>query len=277
MCSRAPAPAAAANVHPLVAPISHILGTWTGIGNGSYPTVQPFQYFEKVTFAHNPIRPVVFYTQTTNKIVDGKPDPTTPMHSESGFFKVLPEGKLEVSMSDSIGYATTYVGLIEDTGRTLSLQSTSISGVPSAKQTSRITRVLKFSGAQLDTLNYELDMEAVGQPMQHHLDAKLTREPFAEVIPISVADFKAHPGKFAFIVDIREPDEIAAVPSIPGTNVVVPMGKLFSQGPRKEWAGQNVIFICRSGARANIMAQEWKNRGFNAFVLVGGVNAYYAQ
>jgi hypothetical protein len=40
--------------HPSVAPLSFLLGKWSGEGEGTFPTIAPFRYGEEILFSHHP-------------------------------------------------------------------------------------------------------------------------------------------------------------------------------------------------------------------------------
>lgn len=91
-----PAAADAAVVHPGVAPISYLLGTWRGQGEGGFPTINSFSYGEELHFSHHSSKPVIAYTQKTWKLSSGE-----PMHAESGYWRPKPDGTIEVVIAQS--------------------------------------------------------------------------------------------------------------------------------------------------------------------------------
>lgn len=39
-------------IHPAIAPLSYLLGTWRGRGEGGFPTINSFSYVEQLHFSH---------------------------------------------------------------------------------------------------------------------------------------------------------------------------------------------------------------------------------
>jgi hypothetical protein len=94
--------AASGVFHPLVENMRLILGTWRGNGQGSFPSLSAsFRYSEELCFeAVHPSKPIIAYSHRTANAETG-----APMHRESGFMKLLPEGKFVWTIAQATGMA----------------------------------------------------------------------------------------------------------------------------------------------------------------------------
>jgi hypothetical protein len=155
-------------LHPDVAVLAPLLGTWEGSGTGEYPTIDEFAYFESITFSHVG-KPFVAYTQRTRH-----PETSAPMHAETGYLRVPRPGSVEIVMAQPTGLAEIYEGAVVggDAPLVIDARSTSINATPTAKEVTITERTISVTG---DDLHYTFRMAAVGQPLQHHLSATLHR------------------------------------------------------------------------------------------------------
>jgi len=155
-------------LHPDVAVLAPLLGTWEGSGAGEYPTIDDFAYGESITFSHVG-KPFVAYTQRTRH-----PETSVPMHAETGYLRVPRPGSIEIVMAQPTGLAEIYEGAVVggEVPLLIDVRSTSITATPTAKEVTITERTISVTG---DDLHYTFRMAAVGQPLQHHLSATLHR------------------------------------------------------------------------------------------------------
>ncbi len=152
-------------MHPDVAPIAFLLGTWRGEGRGVYPTISPFAYGEEIVFTEVG-KPFLAYRQRTWALDDGR-----PLHAEAGYWRPQPGGRLEVVLAHPTGITEIQQGTCA--GGRIELVASSIGRTASAKEVTALTRRFELDGD--DLLRYAVDMAAEKQVLQGHLTAELRR------------------------------------------------------------------------------------------------------
>ena len=154
------------DLHPSVAALAPLLGTWAGRGAGEYPTIEPFEYLEEVTFSHVG-KPFLTYGQKTKAADDGR-----PLHAETGYLRMPAPGRVELILAHPTGVTEILEGTLTVTWTAIDIEltATTIGLSTSAKEVTALGRSFRIAG---DELTYTLRMGAVGQPLQHHLSATL--------------------------------------------------------------------------------------------------------
>lgn len=160
------------DLHPQLAHVAGLVGTWSGRGRGEYPTIAPFEYAESITFSHVG-KPFLAYSQRTRS-VGGVP--TQPMHAESGYWRFPAPGVVEVVLSHPTGVVEVEEGTLTvrlDGSIVIELTTTTVALTSTAKDVEALRRRFVLHG---DTIDYTVAMAAVGEPLLHHLEATLYRE-----------------------------------------------------------------------------------------------------
>lgn len=161
----APAP------HALLEPVLGLLGSWYGRGQGGYPTLtEEFAYAQEVTFSHDG-RPFLRY-EARAWLLDADEAPLRPSARESGWWRLQPDGRVEALITQPTGVAEIMVGRAID--NTVDLATHEVALAPTAKKVSATRR--HYTLTDDDTLTFVHDLEAVGQPLQHHLSVRLRRK-----------------------------------------------------------------------------------------------------
>ena len=151
-------------LHPQLEPFAFLLGIWVGEGRGHYPTIDDFAYGEEARYWHSG-RPLIAYAQRTWALDSGR-----ALHAESGFLRPAGSAVVELVIAHGFGIAEVSEGTIR--GQRLELRSRSLVSTSTAKTVERLARSVEVTGTELV---YSIDIEAVGQPLQRHLDARLAR------------------------------------------------------------------------------------------------------
>ena len=158
-------------MHEVVKPFEFLVGTWQGQGHGFYPTIEDFSYSESVTFTAIPGKPFLRYEQKTLS------PQGVPMHTELGFFRPQPGGHVEFVIAQPTGQTELLEGTAtvhDDGSLTMVFGFSVVANTSSAKSVEQTIRHYVFN-AQRTELHHEFEMAAVGEPLQQHLEAKLTK------------------------------------------------------------------------------------------------------
>ena len=154
-------------LHPDLNEIAFLIGTWSGPGLGSYPTIDDFGYTETLTFGHVG-KPFIAYSQRTTAADDGR-----PLHAETGYLRPGGPGRAEMTIAQPTGFTELLEGDIE-AGPRIVLISRAVNSTTTAKEVTATERRFELIDG---VLVVSMSMAAVGVPMTHHLRSDLTRTP----------------------------------------------------------------------------------------------------
>jgi hypothetical protein len=157
------------DLHPDLAPLAFLIGTWHGDGYGVYPTIEDFTYFEEITISNPPGKPFLAYGQKTKRAGD-HPEAGKPLHTESGYFRPIGADGAELVIAMPTGVTEVHSGTVS--GNTVRLRTVAVGLTPTAKSVTSVERTIEVVE---DELRYDLLMGAVGREHQLHLRATLHR------------------------------------------------------------------------------------------------------
>lgn len=271
-------------------PLQWLVGTWRGTGRGHYPTIQGFEYGEEVRFWRVGGKPFLAYTQRTWTAEA----PHKPMHTECGYVRPQPHHRAEFLVCDPTGIAQVYEGTADPERHALEVSSTAVARTSSAKEVTQLRRVYRLrapaEGASPSDigvrLGYEVEMAAMGQPLQQHLVGELEKlqeeeEEELQLGQISPDALKEQLDAYT-VVDVREREEYEREHVAGAINL--PLGRLLSMAAT-DLAGllallprQQVVVYCRQGYRGALAQKELHPLGVSRIVynLQGGWEGWNA-
>ena len=156
------------DLHPDLTPIAFLLGHWHGNGRGDYPTIDAFQFGQEVAFTHDG-RPFLHYFSRT-WLLDDDGNEVRPLALETGFVRPRPGGAIELLLTHPTGFVEIYHGTVE--GAKIELSTDAVVRTESAKE---YTAGQRLYGLVEGDLLWTFDMAAMGQELQSHIWARLTR------------------------------------------------------------------------------------------------------
>jgi hypothetical protein len=150
-------------------PLSWVLGTWRGVGVGGYPTIEEFRFGQELTFTELPGKPFVSHV-SRSWLLDEDGNQVRPLAEESGYWRPAADGTVEVTLTHPTGYVEIWLGRVD--GAKLEIRTDAVARTETAKEYSAGHRLY---GLVDGNLLWAFDMAAMGQPLQPHLSATLSK------------------------------------------------------------------------------------------------------
>jgi hypothetical protein len=157
-------PAASSDLHPDLAPLAFLLGTWRGQGEGEWAGGESFRYGEEMTFEHVG-SPYLLYAQKSWSPHDG-----SPIHFERGFVRPGGAGRVEVVFAHPLGIVEVAEGTVS--GMVVNVASTTVALTTTGSPVTELRRHIEVEGG---VLRYELWMATSEVPLAYHVRGELAK------------------------------------------------------------------------------------------------------
>lgn len=151
-------------LHADLESLAFLVGTWRGTGKGEYPTIEPFDYEEELTFDHVG-DPFFLYQQQSWSPKDG-----APIHFERGFLRPDEDCRIELTIAHPLGLTEICEGDLE--GTSFELTSKEVGRTTTGMDVTGLIRRYRVDG---DDMTYVTEMATERTPMARHLEASLRR------------------------------------------------------------------------------------------------------
>lgn len=150
-------------------PLAWLIGRWEGAGVLGYPTIESAHFGQEVEVSHDG-RSFLKWESRAWILDSATGERVRPAAVESGFWRPQPNGEVELLLAHPTGILELYYGTIEPAR--IQLKTDGVLRSPGAKEYNAATRMY---GLVESKLMWAMDMAAVGQKLQSHLSATLTR------------------------------------------------------------------------------------------------------
>lgn len=148
-----------------------LIGVWRGAGEVVYPTIDgPFAYGQQLIFAHDG-RPFLSY-DARSWLLDDDGKVIRPAARETGFWRPQDGGELEVLITHATGIVEVFFGRALDL-RSWEIQTDAVVRTPTAQDVQASHRL--YGLVEGGDLAYVDERAMMGQPLQPHLSARLSR------------------------------------------------------------------------------------------------------
>ncbi|MBR7741902.1 FABP family protein [Phycicoccus sp. BSK3Z-2] len=159
-------------LHEDLAPLAWLVGSWAGVGLVGYPTIESQRFGQEVVVSHDGRRFLRWESRTWALDEDG--NQVRPLATELGFWRPVTPAEdgtnVELLLAHPTGFVEMYAGKAEPAK--VELRTDGVMRSPEAKEYAAAQRLYGYVESKL---MWVMDMAAMGQEMQSHISAELTR------------------------------------------------------------------------------------------------------
>lgn len=156
--------------------LSWLIGTWSGVGLGQYPTIEDFRFHQDLVIA-NDGRPFLSLNSRT-WLLNNEGERIRASASEVGYLRPHPDNEVELLLVHPMGISEVWFGKVEVTGMVdskitgarMRLTTDGVMRTPTAKEVNAGERLY---GLVEGDLLWTYDMAAMGEAMGNHISARL--------------------------------------------------------------------------------------------------------
>lgn len=157
-------------LHPTLAPIAWLVGRWEGAGLFGYPTITDARFGQELQISHDG-RPFLQH-RSRSWVLDDHGNKLRPSAGEQGYWRVPPDGEIELLLVHHTGILELYAGTRDAERPYVHLHTDTVVRSRHAKEYRAAARLYGYVESDL---MWTMDMAAVGQPMTNHLSARLKK------------------------------------------------------------------------------------------------------
>jgi hypothetical protein len=158
-------------LHPECLALLPLVGVWRGGGEVVYPTIEgPYRFGQQLVFSHDG-RPFLRY-ESRAWLLDADGEVIRPAARETGFWRPQADDTIELLATHATGIVEIYYGRPRNQ-TSWELATDAVVRTASAKEVTGAHRL--YGIVDGGDLAYVEERAMVGQPMQPHVSARLTR------------------------------------------------------------------------------------------------------
>ena len=160
------------SLHEDLAPLAWLVGSWAGVGLVGYPTIESQRFGQEILVSHDGRRFLRWESRTW--ALDDAGNQVRPLATELGFWRPVTRStdgtNVELLLAHPTGFVEMYAGTAEPAK--VEVRTDGVMRSPEAKE---YTAGHRMYGYVESKLMWVMDMAAVGQGLQSHVSAELTR------------------------------------------------------------------------------------------------------